>query len=329
MGDRDPFGDLVAGCRKLNMVVIARTDPHAAHQDVYDAHPDWIAVDAEGKKRQALGHARAVGHLCARVQYNFEFMTEGYARDRRVDTRSTACSVIAGQAPACATASTASAISKLRRDSSCRVRITRKIPRRRAYIGWRQQRLFELWRLWDAEIRKVHPTRASFQHRRRSAQRSRHESHRLRWRPRCSQDRQRRRGLAPPWESGKNGKEYRATMGRKAIGGIFSVGTEEPYRWKDSVQSGPEIRLVGTGRDRELACVRGFTKFAGTLHDRRWLPVVEGLYDWHYRNERYLRNTEPLARVAMMYSQQTAHFYGGERARRDGSRITRRVTTRR
>ena len=48
----DAFGDLVAGCRKLGMVVIARTDPHAAHQDVYDAHPDWIAVDAEGKKRR-------------------------------------------------------------------------------------------------------------------------------------------------------------------------------------------------------------------------------------------------------------------------------------
>jgi Hypothetical glycosyl hydrolase 6 len=44
LGNMDPFGDLVAGCRKMNMVVVARTDPHAVHQDVYDAHPDWIAV---------------------------------------------------------------------------------------------------------------------------------------------------------------------------------------------------------------------------------------------------------------------------------------------
>ena len=29
LGDRDPFGELVDGCRKLGMVVIARTDPHA------------------------------------------------------------------------------------------------------------------------------------------------------------------------------------------------------------------------------------------------------------------------------------------------------------
>src|SRR6266404_7335292 len=30
-------------------------------------------------------------------------------------------------------------------------------PRRKNYILWRQQRLFELWRLWDGEIRKINP----------------------------------------------------------------------------------------------------------------------------------------------------------------------------
>ena len=52
MGDSDPFGELVAGCRKLGMNVIARTDPHATYQDVYDAHPDWIAVEPSGNKRR-------------------------------------------------------------------------------------------------------------------------------------------------------------------------------------------------------------------------------------------------------------------------------------
>ena len=43
--------------------------------------------------------------------------------------------------------------------------------------------------------------------------------------------------------------------------------------------------------------------------------MVENLYTWLYRNERYLRNEEPLARVGMVYSQQTARFYGGPQAR--------------
>jgi beta-galactosidase GanA len=36
----------------MGMVVIARTDPHAAWNDVYQAHPDWIAVDSNGQKRR-------------------------------------------------------------------------------------------------------------------------------------------------------------------------------------------------------------------------------------------------------------------------------------
>jgi len=30
-------------------------------------------------------------------------------------------------------------------------------PRRRAYLLWRQQRLFDLWRLWDGEVRRINP----------------------------------------------------------------------------------------------------------------------------------------------------------------------------
>jgi len=75
LGNADPFGEMVAGCRRLGMNVIARTDPHAAHQDAYDLHPDWIAVDAEGKKRRHWADPE-LWVTCALGPYNFEFMTE-------------------------------------------------------------------------------------------------------------------------------------------------------------------------------------------------------------------------------------------------------------
>jgi type 1 glutamine amidotransferase len=118
----------------------------------------------------------------------------------------------------------------------------------------------------------------------------------------------------PPWANGKNGKEYRATMGSKAIGGIFSVGVEEPYRWKDSVQHANEIRIwVADGIAQGLR--PWFTKFNAKPFDNRWLPVVEQIYKWHHQNEAYLRNVRPLAKVAMVYSQRNAAFYGGAQAR--------------
>jgi len=74
LGTADAFGDIVAGCRRLGMNVVARTDSHACHQEVHDAHPDWIAVDAEGNKRR---HPSDPDYwiTCALGPYNFEFMT--------------------------------------------------------------------------------------------------------------------------------------------------------------------------------------------------------------------------------------------------------------
>src|SRR4029079_15365751 len=50
------------------------------------------------------------------------------------------------------------------------------------------------------------------------------------------------------------------------------------------------------------------------LYDHRWLATVEDLFAWHHRNERYLRNETPLARVAIGYSEQTRDFYGKDQA---------------
>jgi len=96
--------------------------------------------------------------------------------------------------------------------------------------------------------------------------------------------------------------------------GLFSVGVEEAYRWKDSVQSADEIRLWVA--DLLANGMRPwYTKFAGTLHDRRWLAPVEEIFTWCHGAERYLRNERPLARVGLVYSQQTAWLAGGDRVR--------------
>src|SRR3954469_25456795 len=41
------------------------------------------------------------------------------------------------------------------------------------------------------------------------------------------------------------------------------------------------------------------------------MAMVESIYDWHYRHERYLRNERSLARVALLHSEQTETFHAG------------------
>lgn len=312
LGNRDCFGDLVAGCRKLGMNVIGRTDPHAAHQDVYDAHPDWIAVDAQGRKRKHWADPE-LWVSCALGPYNFEFMadvTREIVRKYQVD------GIFSNRWSGSGMCYCEHCRENFRRFSGLELPRTQnpQDPARRQYIVWRQARLFELWRMLDVEVKKINPNAAFIANAGGGALSELDMKTIGELAPTLFADRQARQGVMPAWANGKNGKEYAATLGNKAIGGIFSMGVEEQYRWKDSVQTAEEIRLwVVDGIAHNLR--PWFTKFNGKVVDARWTHVIEDLYGWHYRNEKYLRNERSLARVAMVYSQQTAYYYGGEHAR--------------
>src|SRR3954453_5779802 len=312
LGDKDTFGDLVKGCRELGMNVIARTDPHAVHQDVYDAHPDWIMVDAKGNKRRHWSD-RELWITCALGPYNFDYMTkvtEEIVTMYKVDGIFTNRWEGSGMCYCEHCQENFRNFAKLDLPRT----LNPQDPARRQYVLWHQARLFELWRLWDAKIKAINPDASYIANAGGGALSELDMTVVGQLAPTLFADRQARRGLMPPWSNGKNGKEYRATMGRKAIAGIFSVGLGEEYRWKDSVQNGDEIRLwVADGMAQGLRL--WFTKFNAKPIDKRWLPVVEELYTWNYENEKYLRNERPLASVGMVYSQQTATFYGGPEAR--------------
>jgi len=302
--DSDPFGYLVQGCRKMQMAVIARTDPHATWDNVYQAHPDWIAVDSKRQKRRHWSNPE-LWVTCALGPYNFEFMTEVHEEIMKLyQVDGIFSNRWAGHGICYCEHCTSSFKSLSGMDLPQTT--DRRSPAYHKYTQWRVQRLKELWFLWDQTIRKV---RAA-----------------SRYIPNgfpdnivtgvladiFFTDHQGRSGVIPPWSNGKRAKELRATMGMKPLGGIFSIGLEEPHRWKDSVQSEAEVRIwaaEGTANNMRP----WFVKFSGTLYDRRWLKVVERIYQWHYLAEPYLRNVASLARVAMVYSEQTTRYYGGER----------------
>ena len=312
MGDTDPLGDLIRGCRELGMVVIVRTDPHSVLQDAYEAHPEWIAVDAEGNPRRHWATPNR-WVTCALGPYNFEFMTEVH---REIMSMYRVEGIFSNRWSGSGVCYCEHCQRAFREATGMDLPRSRdpQDPAARAYLLWRQERLFALWQLWDGEIRAINPEARYIPNTGGGALSSLDMKTIGELSDILFADRQARRGTIAPWAAGKNGKEYRATLGRKPVGGIFSVGVEERYRWKDSVQSAAEIQIwVADGVANGMR--PWYTKFSGTLHDRRWVKVVEDIYTWHYHNERYLRNEEPLARVAMVYSQQTAAFYGGPQAR--------------
>jgi hypothetical protein len=303
LGHTDPFGDLVKGCRDLNMHIVARTDPHAARDEVKLAHPDWIAVNKNGEPRRHWAN-KDLWVTCALGPYNFDLMDRVH---REIVTKYKIDGIFSNRwAPQGGDCYCVHCKENFKKATGHDLPTTTdaRDPVRRAYLEWRKSRLIELWRHWDATVRSVNPE-ARFIPNGPPDFKSAGEMAAIQF-----ADYQARRGLMPPWSNGRRAKEYRSVMGRKPVGGIFSVGVEEPYRWKDSVQSEPEIQVwVAEGTANGMR--PWVTKFSGVLYDKRWLAPVERIYDWHYRHEKYLRNEAPLARVAMLYSEQTQTYHAG------------------
>jgi hypothetical protein len=303
LGDGDPFGTLVAGCRALDMTVVARTDPHAARENVRQAHPDWISMTATGQPRRHWANPD-LWVTCALGPYNFEFMDQVH---REIVSTYHVDGIFGNRwSPQGGDCYCAHCERNFKAASGLALPRTadRRDPARRAYLEWRTARLTELWQHWDASIRAIRPE-ARFIPNGPPNMKTAGELAEIQF-----ADYQARRGLTPPWANGRRAKEFRSVMGSRPVGGIFSVGLEEPYRWKDSVQSEPEVKLwVAEGTANGMR--PWVTKFSGVLYDRRWMPIVERIYDWHYRHERYLRNERPLARVALLHSEQTEAVHPG------------------
>ena len=158
LGNADPFGDLVAGCRKLGMVVIARTDPHATYDDVQQAHPDWIAVGADGKPRRHWASPE-MWVTCGLGPYNFEHMTEVH---KEIMSLYPVDGIFINRWDGSGMCYCEHCQKNFKLATGLDLPRTGdpRDPTRRQHISWRQQRLFDLWRLWDAEVRKINPNSA-------------------------------------------------------------------------------------------------------------------------------------------------------------------------
>ena len=303
MGNTDPLGYLVKECRKMNMSVILRTDPHATRQNMYDAHPDYIAVTADGQKRRHWANPE-LWVTCALGPYNFDFMRQvnneimaNYKPDAIFSNRWHGHGVC--YCEHCQ--KNFKAFSGL----AVPTKTERLDPVYQKWSEWEKERLKELWFLWDADIRKHNAAARyipnGFPDKLLTGKHSDF----------FFADQQARRGVIPPWSNAKGAKELRAGLGMKPLVGIFSVGIEEEFRWKDSVQNDAEIRIwVAEGTAAGMKPC--FVKFGGVINDKRWMDAVAKMYQGYSKNEKYLRNTAPVARVGMVYSEQTDRKYGGQ-----------------
>lgn len=320
LGAQDPFGVMAKACKAAGMRVLARIDPHAMTSEVFAAHPEWAACGPDGKARHHWT-APDLYLTCPYTDYNFKLMPQvlrEIARDYPVDgffgNRANTLGIC--YCAGCKTLYRAATGGELPVDTDPGK------PEGRRFWEWVDARGLEMTDLWNAAIKSVRPNAffvSGSERRGKPLDRvARPIGERY---PMVFGDRQARSrdaGLfstgVQVWNSGRFAKEMRAFMDDKPVSSIISVGVEEEYRWKDSVQDAAEIRIWAAS-----AIAQGsrpwITKFNAKPFDKRWMPVVSDLYNWHHKNERYLRNTANLARIGMVMDTRGPAILGGNAGR--------------
>lgn len=318
LGDRDMLGEMIKGCRAQNISVITRIDPHAMSEEAYAAHPEWAACTQDGKPRRHWA-AKDMWVTCQNGGFMFDFMPavlkeitdtykpEGFFGNRWAGSGMCYCQT-------CHTKFKAATGLELPTSNDP------QDPRRKAYIQWNADMRWKQFTLWNDTVKKSKKD-CFF-----SPNGGLNDPEKV-IHPLVAVDRQGRSGTTPVWMMGKFAKITRAYMQNLPVMGIFNVGVEDDNRWKDSVQAGPELQAWMQG-----GIAQGFrpwvAKFNARIFDPRWVAPVVQMYDWHWRNDKYMRNTANLARVAMVNSTQSGIFTAGGTAftAGDSVRAAQRVT---
>jgi len=289
LGERDLFGELVAAAKRCNTRVLGRIDPGESYEDVYYRHPDWFAVDRDGRPLRELD-APELYVPCMNGPYYWEFVPE-IMREilNTYDVDGIFCSEWDGRGRICHCVR----CRQLFRDA-----VDRDLPVAadptdmtwKLWSVWQQRRLGDLSQHWNGLVQTLKPAALWMgNHSDRGFLADLLEM--------INVDNQSRRGDEPLWAVGEQGKKMRAlTRGEKPYFHIFSSNSYSRHVAKPEA----EYRLYIA--DAVLADSRPwFTIIGGVQSDRRQFGPLEAMYRWHHAREHYLRSRQSLAQVAIAF----------------------------
>ncbi|MFF0266757.1 beta-galactosidase [Kribbella sp. NPDC004536] len=309
LGDRDLYGEIVELARADGLTVLARMDSNRAHQPLYDAHPDWFAIDADGNPYRA-------GELyvaCVTGPYYREFLT-GILEE-----------IIERTAP---DGLTDNSWSGLGRDSicycpNCRDSFGQELPEAadwedslyKRWIRWSYQRRLDVWELNNAVTTAAGGPDCLWIGMNGGDVVA--QSKRLRDDAEICR-RARIFMLDSQWRHDESGFQANADSGKR-LHGMLGWDTLIPESTAMYDAGTPTFRLGSKpAPEARMWAIEGWAggiqpwwHHIGSVHeDRRQYATAQPLFEWHAEHEEYLVDREPVASVGLLWSQLSVDFHG-------------------
>jgi hypothetical protein len=313
LGDRDLYGDLARAAHENGLAVLARMDSNKAHEPFYRAHPDWFAVDANGKPYRSDEHYVS----CISSPYYEEYLP-GILQE-----------IIERSHPE---GITDNSWSGLGRDSICycqhcarrfRERAGKELPKRhdwndpvyRQWILWSYARRLEIWDLNNRVTKAAGGPACLWLGMNGGSISGQSRSFRD-YKAIC--ERTEILMLDHQSRSDSGGFQNNAETG-KLLHGLLGWDKLIPESMPMYQMGRPTFRL--SSRPEPEARMWMLAGFAGGIQpwwhhisayheDRRMYHTAEPILRWHKANEQYLVNRRPIATVGVVWSQRNTDFYG-------------------
>jgi hypothetical protein len=317
LGDRDLFGELTRAAHDDGLVVLARMDSNRAHEDFHRAHPDWFAVDAEGRPYRNTDLYVA----CVNSPYYDEYIP------------SVLREIVERSRPEGFTDNNWAGLS---RDNIChcancarkfREKTAKTLPRvknwddpvYRQWIDWNYARRLEIWDLFNRTTREaggptclwlgmnsgsVSSEANTFRDLKAICERS--EIVML--------DHQFRGNSSGFQSNGDAGKLVHGLLGwDKVVPESMAMYQAGATMFRLASKPAPEARLWML--DGFAGGIQPWWHHVGAYHeDRRMFETAEPVMRWHAEHQQFLINRRPVASVGVVWSQRNTDFYGRDTA---------------
>jgi Hypothetical glycosyl hydrolase 6/Beta-galactosidase trimerisation domain len=297
LGNRDFFGELNAAARKRGLRTIARMSPDLNWGDALRAHPEWFMRDAQGNAI-ATADTPELFQTCMFTTYMTGYVP---AIMREVNARYKVDGFYTNGWP-------------MFELPVCYCAVCRKLPPPKTPAYWEKfnDRVMELWALYDGIAKEKNPTSFYFANMGGGI----HATPNLARVGATSQwyqaDNQGRGGQDDPiWGCTQQGRVCHAIMNGKLAANVTGSWSTGPLRWRESFKSPAEARmwLNETAASGMVPYYHVIGGEQGMGEDRRWEKLGQDYFNWTAQHDAHFMNRRSIANIGVVIGQRTQLFY--------------------